>query len=128
VLSAFLAIGPIARWKRSPFDLFKRAAVLLGVSAVLGVALPLILTGALDIAVTVAIALSLWIIATHLMDFVGRRGARPLGYVGMVVAHIGFAVSIMGVAVTSVFSHAVDSSHPRPKISRPNSSTIMRSA
>jgi cytochrome c-type biogenesis protein CcmF len=55
-----------------------------------------------------ALALGCWIIGTHLQDlwYRARRGlgAVPLAYWGMLLAHVGFAVSLFGVALTSVLS------------------------
>ena len=108
LLAMFLAIVPVARWKRTPRELFKTTYVMLGVAAIFGVVLPLAMTTQFNLGVVLALVLALWIIATHVLDFVKRRGARPLGYLGMWVAHVGFAVTIIGIAVTSVLSHSKD--------------------
>ncbi len=108
VLAGFLALAPGARWKRTPLTVLRRIAVLFGIGAALGGLASLLLVGVLKPAATLAVALATWIVATHVDDFGKRRGARPLGYLGMVTAHVGFAVCMVGVAVTSEYSQGID--------------------
>ena len=108
VLAACLAVAPVSRWRRTPARLFRGAALLLGAAAGLGVALPLALAGTFEPGAALAVALAAWIAIVHVADAWRRRGAWTRGYAGMVVAHLGFAVSLAGVAVTSTFSHALD--------------------
>ena len=107
-LAACMAVAPIARWKRTPWRLFRGAALMGVAGAALGVALPLLLAGTVQFGSTLAIALAAWIVLVHAADAWRRRSALTRGYAGMVVAHVGFAVSLAGIAVTSEFSHAVD--------------------
>lgn len=107
ILAALLAIAPVVRWKHTPLRLLGRSFALLGVALVVGVAVPLVIAGELTLGAVVAIALGTWVIATHLHDIATRR-VRSLGHVGMVVAHVGFAVCLLGVAVTSAFSAQKD--------------------
>ncbi len=108
VLAACLAVAPVSRWRRTPARLFRGAALLLGAAAGLGVALPLAFAGTFEPGAALAVALAAWIAIVHVADVWRRRGAWTRGYAGMVVAHLGFAVSLAGVAVTSTFSHALD--------------------
>jgi cytochrome c-type biogenesis protein CcmF len=116
VLAIVLGIGPSARWKRTSARLlWRKLGALFGVSAVLGVALPLLLGGQLKWAVAVGTALALWIVATHVQDAwqqtggqFGRLARLPAGYVGMTLAHLGFAVSLLGIVVTSQLSEERD--------------------
>ena len=108
VLACFLAIAPITRCKRTPPDLFKNAGLALVAAVAVGVLLPLALSSAVKLGSMLAIALGSWIAIVHIVDFRHRRGARPRGYLGMLTAHLGFAVSLIGVSVTSEFSHAMD--------------------
>ena len=108
VLAAALAVAPVSRWRRTPARLFRGAALMLGAAAVLGVALPLAFAGTFEPGAALAVALAAWIAGVHASDAWRRRSAWTRGYAGMVLAHLGFAVSLVGVAVTSTFSHAVD--------------------
>ena len=108
VLAAALAVAPVSRWRRTPARLFRGAALMLGAAAILGVALPLAFAGTFEPGAALAVALAAWIAGVHASDAWRRRSAWTRGYAGMVLAHLGFAVSLVGVAVTSTFSHAVD--------------------
>ncbi|MCY3884245.1 MAG: heme lyase CcmF/NrfE family subunit [Gammaproteobacteria bacterium] len=105
VLAFFLALAPISQWKNTPMLLIKRSSILLAGSAVVALVLPWILWKSLNFGVTCAIALALWIVTTHFKALWRQRKSLTLGYLGMVVAHVGFAIAISGVAVTSAFSH-----------------------
>jgi cytochrome c-type biogenesis protein CcmF len=116
LLAIVLGIGPSARWKRtSAAYLWRKLGMLFGVSLVLGVALPLLFSGALKWPVAVGTALALWIVTTHAQDAWQQAGGRfaglgklPAGYVGMTLAHLGFAVSLLGIVVTSQLSDERD--------------------
>ena len=108
VLAAALAVAPIARWKRTPLKLFAQAGMACAISLGLGVVLPLALTGTIKLGALVAVAAGTWIAAVLLVDLRHRRGALTRAYLGMVLAHFGFAVSMVGIGVTSQFSHELD--------------------
>jgi cytochrome c-type biogenesis protein CcmF len=112
VLTIALGVGPSARWKRtSVVMLWRKLGALFIASALLGVALPLIVSGAFKWQVAAGCALALWVVFAHAQDVWqqarGRLGgiARlPAGYLGMTLAHLGFAVSLLGIVVTSHLS------------------------
>ena len=108
ILSFFLALAPIARWKTTPMLLIKRSLILLVGSAVVALILPWILWSSFNFGVTCAIALALWITITHTDSLWNQRRSLTLGHIGMATAHLGFAVAIVGVAVTSAFSQERD--------------------
>ena len=108
VLSFFLALAPISQWKNTPMVLVKKSSILLAVSAAIALILPWILWSSLNFGVACAVALALWIVATHCRSLWRQRNSLTLGFLGMVVAHIGFAIAISGVAVTSAFSDERD--------------------
>ena len=110
LVAAFaLGIGPWLSWKRSNVrELVRRLSWVLAASVVAGVALPLIVSGEVRLSVVLALILALWIVGTHLTDLTrrARLGLRrvPVAYWGMALAHVGFAVSILGVALTHELS------------------------
>ena len=108
VLAGFLAVAPIARWKRTPARLFRQAAWACAAALALGVVLPLVATGGVKLGAAAAVAAGAWIAIVLGADLRHRRRALTRGYVGMVVAHLGFAVSVIGIGVTSQFSHELD--------------------
>jgi len=106
LLAVALGVAPMLRWKRTSFALLRRRVLGLGGCSIgLGVILPLVLLDAVDIRVVLTIALGLWIVLSHVLDLVQRlrntRGTPPGAYLGMLVAHMGFAVTLIGVGLTS---------------------------
>jgi cytochrome c-type biogenesis protein CcmF len=111
ILALALGLAPVARWKRTRARLYvDRLGWVFLASAVLGVVLPLLLSGELRLSVTLAVALALWIVISHLADVWRRAGSirglfrLPVAYAGMLLAHLGFAVCLLGVSVTSQLS------------------------
>ncbi len=108
VLACFLALAPVARWKRTPLALLRNAGLMCAAALCLGLALPLVLGGAFKLGAAVAVALGLWIMFVHGTDLWRRRESATRGYLGMTLAHVGFAVSLIGIGVTSEFSREAD--------------------
>ena len=111
ILALVLGLAPVARWKRTALRLYvARLRWVLLASVVLGVVLPLLMSGELRIAVVAGAGLALWIVFSHLLDAWRRAGSLrgllrlPVAYVGMLLAHLGFAMCLLGVTVTSQLS------------------------
>jgi cytochrome c-type biogenesis protein CcmF len=107
VLGLAVALVPVLNWKRTPWQNVKRTLTQwLPVAAVLA-GLGWYFTEPKSLSVFAALIVALWIITTHAVDIWRRsRSGRgqPLAYWGMTVAHLGFAVSVIGVAVTTTQS------------------------
>lgn len=106
LLAVALGFAPMLRWKRTSYSHLRNRMLWLGaISLGLGVLLPLIWLGAVDVRVVLTVMLGLWIVLSHGLDLVRRlrstRGMPPGGYLGMLTAHIGFAVTLIGVGLTS---------------------------
>jgi cytochrome c-type biogenesis protein CcmF len=118
-LVVLMGLGPLARWKhQDPAELVRQMRVALLVSLGGGIlaALPLLHPG--SVWVGLAVMLSLWIVGSLALSLrqrfryrrglaglwqdLGSRGGRS--YYGMVVAHFGVAVFIIGVTVAIQFS------------------------
>jgi cytochrome c-type biogenesis protein CcmF len=101
-----MGIGPLARWKRSSVP---ELAVLLrwalAVSFALGMLLPLAL-GSWQPMVGFGLFLALWVVLTSLLSL--RQGARTRSQYGMVVAHIGVAIFVVGVTVVKGYDAEKD--------------------
>jgi len=114
LLFAFLGLAPKSQWKRSRSVVLKHELVVaLGASLGVGLLFPLLYGGELHLGATLALTLSLWIALTVVRDLVQKW--RKIGwqrltrsYLGMQLAHFGLAVSIIGVAFTSVYSEQRD--------------------
>ena len=128
-----LGFGPFLSWKRTGFaTLRRRLAWSAGAGLALGVLVPLILDEALSPGTLLAVVLAGWVLIGHGLDIArrmrlpdavrrkpdpgapGRDGKRaprsrragriPFAYWGMTVAHAGFAMSLLGVALTHELS------------------------
>ena len=112
-----LGVGPFLSWKRSSFArLRRRLAVCFGASLGLAVLAALLLEGLRSWGTAAAVGLGLWILCTHGIDAARRlpwplprhlrlkTASVPLSYWGMALAHVGFAVSLLGIALTHELS------------------------
>jgi len=107
ILSAALGIAPVLNWKRTPHTrIVNRLGWVAAVSIILGVGLPLVLADAVSWTVLLTLVLAFWILGSHGADLIRRlgKGRLPLAYVGMLIAHMGFAAALIGVALTSTLS------------------------
>lgn len=108
VLAACLALAPISRWKRTSMRLFRPAWVMLAASLLFGLIVPLIYSGALHLGVSLCVGIAIWIVSSHLAECYRNRRSLTLGFLGMNLAHVGFAITVIGVAITSGFSVSQD--------------------
>jgi cytochrome c-type biogenesis protein CcmF len=102
-----MGVGPLARWKRQSVP---ELAVLLrwalAVSVAVGLLLPLAF-GRWSALTGLGLALALWIALTGLLSLKKRpRGSRA--YLGMVVAHLGVAVFVVGVTLVKSYESDQD--------------------
>jgi cytochrome c-type biogenesis protein CcmF len=56
--------------------------------------------------VAAAVGLALWVVITHVSQLVFRalRGSLPAAFIGMTLAHLGFAMGTVGIAITATQS------------------------
>ncbi|MBO2669042.1 heme lyase CcmF/NrfE family subunit [Shewanella algae] len=114
VLFGFMGIGPIIRWKKSKQGELKRQLLVPAIiSAVLGVIAPFIAGGEFNIWVALGIGAAIWIVlATMRAGYnvikakdgsvsLARMGRSELG---MIIAHLGIAVSVVGATMVSNYS------------------------
>ena len=101
-----MGVGPLARWKRSSLpELAVRLRWALAISLVLGLLSPFMF-GDWSALVGFALALALWIVLTALLSL--RKGTRTRSHYGMVTAHIGVAVFVVGVTLVKAYESADD--------------------
>jgi cytochrome c-type biogenesis protein CcmF len=118
-LILLMGLGPFARWKQARMiDFWPRLRWSVGLAVIAAIALPLAL-GRWSPVVAFGILLATWAIASsvsQLLDHVGTRGSAqsvpgrlatiPLAKWGMLVAHIGIGVFILGVALVKAYETA----------------------
>jgi cytochrome c-type biogenesis protein CcmF len=100
-----MGVGPLARWKRASVpELAVRLRWALGVSLALGFLSPL-LFGNWSGMVGFGLALAIWIVVTALITLKGRQ---TRAHYGMVVAHIGVALFVVGVTLVKGYESERD--------------------
>ncbi len=102
-----MGVGPLARWKRASLP---ELAVLLrwalGVSLAAGLLLPFAF-GQWHALVGFGLALAVWIVATCVLSL--RKGLRQTrSHYGMVLAHLGVAVFVVGVTLVKGYEAELD--------------------
>ncbi|UTW45559.1 heme lyase CcmF/NrfE family subunit [bacterium SCSIO 12696] len=118
VLVVLIPLGAIINWKRHQVaNLMAAIRWPVAASLLMGALLPLFMPFYSWIA-AVSIAIGTWVCAVTLQDLAKKsthnssrwQGLRRLkgSYYGMVVAHVGIAVALLGVALTSVYNERSD--------------------
>ncbi|MFN2328462.1 MAG: heme lyase CcmF/NrfE family subunit [Chromatocurvus sp.] len=119
VLIPFMGIGPLSRWKKDSAARWRAELLVPAVAAIaLGIVLPLFAGGDYNVWVSLAIVLAAWIVLGMLRDLYNRvrtaasvgRGLRRLtpSYWGMFLAHLGFAMMVVGVVATTQYTEERD--------------------
>jgi cytochrome c-type biogenesis protein CcmF len=114
-LLALLGVGVTARWKRDTKErLWSRLRIPLILSVGLALLWALLLTPQFYIMAFVGLWLALWLIASTVAAIRDRLQPHynwrhvPRGFWGMVLGHVGLAVFVIGVTLTSSYSTEKD--------------------
>ncbi len=115
-----MGIGPITRWKQANvIDIARRLRWAGGVSFVSAIVAPLLL-GHWTPMIGFGVLLAAWIVTTAITNLVGRLrehpapslraklAAQPGSYYGMLLAHVGVAVFIIGVTLVKGYETEKD--------------------
>jgi cytochrome c-type biogenesis protein CcmF len=103
-LAVLVGIGPLLAWRRERRPVFKQLPVpgLLGVTAL---AITAILWPAMHILPRLGFMVATYLAAASILPLIGRNPLRaPLATWGMVVAHLGIAVALVGMAANAAFT------------------------
>ncbi len=114
-LALVVGIGAMSRWKQdSASRIAKRLWPAAVASIVLGVLLPILLADRADWRAIMGVTLALWILFASMLGAYDRLENKtnklqalfvmPRWFYGMTTAHIGIAVFIVGVSLTSIYS------------------------
>jgi cytochrome c-type biogenesis protein CcmF len=102
-----MGVGPLARWKRAELpELLVLLRWALGVSLVLGLLLPFAM-GTWHAMVGFGLVLAIWIVLTALLSL-RKSFKQTRSHYGMVVAHIGVAVFVVGVTLVKGYDAEAD--------------------
>jgi cytochrome c-type biogenesis protein CcmF len=104
ILAMLVGVGPLLSWRRESRPVFK----LLTIPALLGgsvLAATLILAPGMGILPRLGLAVAGFLAAASPLPLIGRNPLRaPLATWGMVLAHLGIAVSLAGMAANAAFT------------------------
>jgi cytochrome c-type biogenesis protein CcmF len=119
LLALLLGIGPSSQWKRTNTQKWLNALIAAFVgSAILALILPTWFSGGFKLTATIGVLLTAWIVLSSLVNLRSKiRNAPSIlsgllrlkpAYYGMLLAHIGFAASVLGVAMVVSFNDERD--------------------
>jgi cytochrome c-type biogenesis protein CcmF len=104
LLAVLVGIGPLLAWRRERRPVLKRLQVpaLLGITVL---AITIILWRDMHILPRLGFTVAAYLAAASIVPMIGRNPLRaPLATWGMVVAHFGIAVALVGMAANAAFS------------------------
>lgn len=118
-MSIAMGVSVAVRWRESTpkavLDKLWKPAVF---SIICGLLFPMIYGNGFEARVFLGISISLWVMSSVVTEFIGKfRNAQsitsrlkqlPLSYYGMMVAHIGVAVTAVGITLVSNYSEERD--------------------
>lgn len=113
-----IGFGITTRWRADKLQrLWQHLWLAIIGSAVLGVLLIVVLAQSIKLNTIMGVALAVWIIWSNLLAMLARLRKQdfglfaihrlPLSFIGMCLAHIGFACTIIGITLTSQYSSEV---------------------
>ncbi|GMT40635.1 MAG: cytochrome c-type biogenesis protein CcmF [bacterium] len=113
-MAILLGIGPLLRWKRDSFSrIWPKIWLIAVISLVVGPLIPLLAMGPYEIRATFGMMLAIWVLGATLKSLFEQTRGRGFATVsrsfwGMILGHIGVAVFIVGITLTSVYSTEKD--------------------
>ena len=113
-LAFVVGLGMLLRWKKDSIrQLALRVRWIIAVCVIGGMLLPLLMPF-YSWAAVLGLTLALWTVAMTGLSFVDRLGTKgfswqrmltiPAGFYGMTLAHLGIAVFVTGITLTSIYS------------------------
>ncbi|WP_101760483.1 heme lyase CcmF/NrfE family subunit [Oceanicoccus sp. KOV_DT_Chl] len=115
ILILFMGIGPTTRWKKTKVDYLQSKLMIAAVVSVLvGIAFPFFYGAEYNIAAALAVCFAAWLLFSslanlkdklrHSQSIMAGLKRLQLAYYGMLIAHLGFACTVLGVCLTSQYS------------------------
>ena len=109
-LLALVGIGAYLRWKEDRFERVRKALMLPLIAAVaLGALFPFVMER-YEVLAAIGMTLAFWVVLSQIPSLRERlAGGRsitsvPAGFWGMTLGHIGLAVTVVGITLTSLYS------------------------
>jgi cytochrome c-type biogenesis protein CcmF len=118
-LAMFVGVGAMVRWKQDNYEhLLRVVRIPLIISLVAGTAIPVIFLPHFSWGAVLGMVLAIWVTLTTLAGFYNRvlfKGISlqslrsiPRSFYGMTIAHLGIAVFVIGISLTSIYSSEKD--------------------
>ena len=111
-LLLLLGFGPFMRWKSDdPARVRKALQGIFILSLAVGMVLPFMIDGVLNIGAGLGLAAALWVGITTLVAYIkrARSGSKiPLAFTGMTLAHLGVAMFVAGVTMVMTYEKEKD--------------------
>jgi len=118
-MAVAMGISVAVRWRETSADVILKTLWLPAVvSLVIGLIFPFIYGSGFDVRVFLGISVSLWVISAVVREFISKfRNATTISnklsqlsmsYYGMMIAHIGVAVTAIGITLVSTYSEERD--------------------
>lgn len=115
IIAVLMGIGPLARWKQNdPQQLIKQLRWPAIISILLGIAFVPLFFGDFSLLAMLGMVLAFWIVASMMADLRNRlrnkaglwQGLQtlPRQYYSMAIAHLGVAIFVVGITLTSHYS------------------------
>ena len=107
VLALLVAVGPLLNWRRDSGERLKRLAVpgLIGVTALI---ITVLAVPGGSILPKLGLAVAAMLIPASFLPLIGRKLRRtPFSTFGMVIAHFGVGVALVGMSASSMFTKEV---------------------
>ncbi|ADJ27763.1 heme lyase CcmF/NrfE family subunit [Nitrosococcus watsonii] len=119
ILAFLLGAGPLSRWKQQSLgELIKKLGFIFAISLTIGILVPYVVDKGDVFSAAAGLTVAIWIALTTLLGLWNRlrnrggivAGARSLSrsFIGMSLAHTGFAVAIVGVTLTTIYGQDRD--------------------
>lgn len=105
-LLLLMGIGPLCRWRKTTANLlWLRLRFILIVALTAGILLPLIFAATITIHVVLGFSLACWVVLATYRDMRDRASLQKLSrrQYGMMLAHLGIAVCVIGITLTSAY-------------------------
>ena len=113
-LAVLIGIGPLLRWKKDSISrIWPKVWLIAVISLILGLLFPLLVMEHFNYAAALGMVLAFWVLGITLKSLFEQTRGRSIAsvsrsFLGMTLGHIGIAVFIVGITLTSIYSTEKD--------------------
>lgn len=115
LLMVFMAVGPLSKWHQTKLDVFLKVCSIAVIFAVLSAGV-IVYCYEFGVIAWLSLAVAFWVVFLSFADWFGKVSAGtkgiiprarqlPRNYYGMILAHLGMVVTLVGIVLVSVNSH-----------------------